>query len=309
MKPEELFMLWRRFNRVHTQSIGLLGRTLSGSPFSLTEGRLLYDIGHGEPATSAMLARRLGLDPAYLARLVAKLEAAGLLWREKKRDDRRAALLALTGKGEKVLQTLEDAAMRDAEALLGKCDEAGRRRVARALKTIMRELGGAEQASVELVIRPHRPGDVSLVIHQQTRLYHEEYDWDIGYEALAGGIGARFLAEFKPDREACWIAELDGEVCGAVFLVEKEPGVAQLRLLHVEAWARGRGIGARLVALCTEFARARGYEHIMLWTNDVLAGARKLYEAEGYQLVESEPHHSFGTELVGQYWQLDLRGV
>ena len=309
MDREDLFHLWRQFNRMHTQSIGLLGRTLSGSPFSLAEARIIHDVGHGAPITSADLARSLGMDPAYLARIVARLEKAGLVTRGAKQGDGRAAILSLTVEGAKALARLEDAAMQEADALLGGCDEAGRRRIATALRTVMRELGRSAgvPAAGEVVIRPHRPGDVSLVIHQQMRLYEAEYGWTIDYEALAGSIAAKFLDEFKPGREACWIAELDGEVCGTVFVVEKSSDTAQLRLLHVEPWARGHGIGRRLVRLCIDFARASGYRTLFLWTNDVLAAARAIYVSEGFRLVESEEHHSFGADLVGQNWELDLR--
>lgn len=156
------------------------------------------------------------------------------------------------------------------------------------------------------VLRDPRPGDIGWIIHRQTCLYAGEYGWDWNFEALVAGIGAEFIRNFRPDRERCWVAEQDGQVVGSVFVVRQDDETAKLRMLYVEAGARGQGLGRRLVDECIAFARARGYRRLVLWTNDVLVSARRIYEAAGFELVQEEPHHSFGKDLVGQVWALEL---
>ncbi len=165
---------------------------------------------------------------------------------------------------------------------------------------------GRETAARGYVLREHRIGDIGWVIRRQGMLYAQEYGWDGRFEALVAEIAARFIQRFKPEWERAWIAEIDGEIVGSVFLVRKSPRVAQLRMLYVEPKARGLGIGARLTDECIQWARARGYRRLTLWTNDVLVSARRIYVAAGFKLIGEEPHHSFGHDMVGQYWDLTL---
>jgi GNAT superfamily N-acetyltransferase len=156
------------------------------------------------------------------------------------------------------------------------------------------------------VLRDLRIGDVGWVIHRQAELYAREYGWDVTFEALLAEIGAEFIRKFDASGERGWIAERDGTPVGAVLCVRASALVAKLRLLHVEPQARGLGIGAALVDACIAFARDRGYSTLTLWTNDVLVAARHIYESRGFRLTSQESHHSFGKDLVGQYWELDL---
>jgi GNAT superfamily N-acetyltransferase len=151
-----------------------------------------------------------------------------------------------------------------------------------------------------------RAGDLGWVVMAHGEQYDREFGWDSDFEALVAQIVADYAVDHDPDREAAWIAELDGERVGCVFCVREDDTTAKLRILLVDPAARGHRLGTRLVDTCLDFARAAGYRRITLWTNDVLVSARRIYEAAGFELVASEPHHSFGRELVGQNWSLDL---
>jgi GNAT superfamily N-acetyltransferase len=147
------------------------------------------------------------------------------------------------------------------------------------------------------------------IICRHAELYRHEYGWDEQFEAMVGEIAVKFIRNYDPKMEHCWIAELDGENVGSVMLVKKSAAVAQLRLLLVEPRARGMGVGARLVEECIRFACGAGYRKMILWTNSVLHAARHVYEKAGFRLVKEEPHHTFGKDLVGQIWGLKLSPV
>ena len=296
----------RRFNRLYTRRIGALGAGLLDSPFSLAEARLLYELAHRDRPAAAELARDLGLDAGYLSRLLRGLERRRLISRERSKSDARQSLLSLTAAGRRTFATLDTRSSAEVRAMLGKLPDAGQRRLVEAMRDVERLLGAAPEPKVPYLLRPHRPGDMGWVVHRHAALYAQEYGWDERFEALVAKIVAKFIDDFDPKRERCWIAERDGEIVGSVFLVTKSPTVAQLRMLYVEPGARGLGIGKRLVDECERFAREKGYRKIVLWTNSILHAARHIYEAAGYRLVAEEPHHSFGHRLVGQTWELKL---
>lgn len=297
----------RRFNRFYTARIGALGGGHLGTPHSLTEARLLFELGGGGPATSAALAQALEIDPAQVSRTVARLDRAGLVTRARSKDDRRAHLLVLTGLGRRQFTTLDTRSRRRAAALLDPLPPARRARLLEAMRAIEEVLSAAPPTVPATVIRSHRPGDLGWIVSRHGAIYAEEYGWDGTFEALVAGVAKEFLDRFDPRCEACWIAEIDGRPVGSVCLVRKSATVARLRLFFVEPSSRGLKIGTRLVDECLRFARRCGYKHVTLWTNSILDAARRIYEQAGFERVKvSPPEQAFGKELVFETWNLTL---
>ena len=293
----------RRFNRFYTRRIGVLRAGLLGSPYRLTEARLLYELAQGGQATASALGRDLGLDLGYLSRLLQGLKRRGLVRARRAAHDGRQSLLTLTAKGRQAFAVL-DSRSRDATgAMLAALPEHDRERLVGAMRTVE---GLLSNKRGEITLRSHRPGDLGWVVERHGALYAEEYGWDGRFEALVAGIVARFVKDFDAARERCWIAESDGERVGAVLVVKQSRSTAKLRLLIVEPAARGRGLGRRLVEECIAFARARGYRRLALWTQSNLAAARAIYKRCGFRRVRKERHSSFGADLVGEFWQLAL---
>jgi DNA-binding MarR family transcriptional regulator/GNAT superfamily N-acetyltransferase len=296
----------RRFNRFYTARIGVLQEHLLESPFSLTEARVVYELAHHEQVTATALAEELSLDAGYLSRILRSFQKRGLITKRLSRTDGRQSLLSLSERGQAAFAKLNAASHREIGALLEGLPAAGQERLVKAMTAIEGLLGAQPEHKAPYILRFHRPGDMGWVVQRHGELYAAEYSWDEHFEALVAEIVARFIRRYDSKRERCWIAEKDGENVGSVFLVQRARTVAQLRLLLVEPKARGLGIGRRLVEECSRFARAAGYRKIVLWTNSVLHAARRIYEQVGYRLVEEEPHHSFGHDLVGQTWELRL---
>jgi DNA-binding MarR family transcriptional regulator/GNAT superfamily N-acetyltransferase len=296
----------RRFNRFYTQKIGVLGDGFLHSPFTLTEARVLYEVACRDKPSATELARDLGLDAGYLSRILAGFEKKKLLKRTPSETDGRRYHLSLTEKGRKAFAPLDEASRAEAVGLLQPMPAAQRDRLVGAMQTIETALGGSVAPGAAYVLRDPQAGDLGWIIHHQARLYVEEYGWNAEFEALIAEIIAQFAKHFDPARERCWVAERGGAVIGSVFLVKESESVAKLRMLYVDASARGLGLGRRLVDECVAQARAFGYKKMTLWTNDILHAARHIYLDQGFKLVKEERHHSFGKDLVGQYWELDL---
>ena len=295
----------RRFNRFYTRRIGVLREGLLGSSCTLTEARLIYELAQVPHSTATVLGRELSLDLGYLSRLLQSLKRRGLVQAKPAPHDARHSLLSLTDKGRKAFALLNSRSREEMAAMLSELREGERERLVAAMSTVESLLGN-EKRKPQIVLRSHRPGDMGWVVQTHGEVYSREYGWDERFEALVADIAARFIRNFDPEREACWIAELDGERVGSVFVVKHSKTVAKLRLLIVEPKARGRGLGRRLVEECIGFARAKGYRRLALWTQSNLAAARALYRRCGFRRVRMERHSSFGYALVGEFWQLAL---
>jgi DNA-binding MarR family transcriptional regulator/GNAT superfamily N-acetyltransferase len=296
----------RDFNRFYTRQLGLLEQGLLGSEFTLTEARVLYELASRKSSTASEIGEELGLDLGYLSRLLRKFERRRYLERARSTADARQSWLTLTPKGREAFRPLAHAAREQIAGMIEPMTQQQRRSLVAAMQTAQRLLQSTAASSTTYMIRAPRIGDIGWIIHRQGLLYALEYGWDATYEHLVAEILVAFARNFDASAERAWIAEREQCVVGSVFLVRESATVAKLRLLYVEPEARGFGIGRRLVHECIEFARAKGYKKLSLWTNDVLVSARRIYEASGFRLVKEERHHSFGRDLVGQTWELAL---
>lgn len=297
----------RRFNRFYTKRIGVLQEHLLSSRFSLSEARVLYELAREPGTTASRLADELALDPGYLSRILARFEAEGLVERVASPSDGRSSCVSLSEKGRAAFAPLDAGSRQEVEAMLRRVPRERVADVLAAMRTIEEALGPEPSRSVAYVLRPHRPGDGGWVVAAHAAVYAGEHGWDAQFEAFVAKLVARFIEHYDPQAERCWIAERDGRNVGSVFVFRKSKTVAQLRMLIVDPGARGSGIGARLVDEAVRFARDAGYRKMVLWTNDVLHAARRLYERAGFRMTHEERHHSFGRDLVGQTWELSLR--
>jgi DNA-binding MarR family transcriptional regulator/GNAT superfamily N-acetyltransferase len=302
---DDLVARVRAFNRFYTNVIGALDEGLVHSPYSLTEARVIFELAQAETTEVSALRRELDLDAGYLSRLLARFAADGLITRGRSEMDARRQIIRLTDAGRAAYRMLDGRSADEVRTLLTPLTDERRRRLVAAMDTIEGVLAEARRPA-SYVLRPLRPGDFGWVVHRHGVLYADEYGWDASFEGLVARIVADYIDKHDPRRETAWIAEVDGDPAGCVFCVRKDDSTAQLRLLLVEPSCRGMGIGARLVDECLVFARRVGYKSIMLWTNDVLGDARRIYERAGFRLAEQGAHHSFGHDLVEQVWQRDL---
>jgi DNA-binding MarR family transcriptional regulator/N-acetylglutamate synthase-like GNAT family acetyltransferase len=298
----------RGFNRFFTRKIGVLREGLLHTPYSLTEARVLFELAQHDSLTATGLGRELGLDAGYLSRILSHLESQALIERLPSEKDGRQRLLRLTPEGRQAFTLLDQRSRDEVAELLGGLSEEDQTRLLKDMRDIEKILDKAPgfKYSEPFYLRPPEPGDLGWVVHRHGLLYAQEYTWDTSFEALVAQIAADFINHFNPARERCWIAEMGGEIVGSVFVVQADETTAKLRLLLVEPKARGLGLGSRLVEECIRFARKCGYKKIKLWTNSVLVEARNIYQKQGFVLVEQNEHHSFGQNLVGETWELDL---
>ncbi len=292
----------RSFNRFYTRVIGALDAGLTGSPHTLTEARVLFEIAAADTVEVADLRSDLGLDAGYLSRILTRFHVDGLVSREPSAVDARRQVVRLTTTGRAAFAELDASAVAATEQLVGPLSDGARARLTDAMATIRAALDGAPVARQGYVLRAPEPGDLGWVVSRHGALYSAEYGWECSFETLV----ARIIGEFDASRDAAWIAERDGERAGCVFCCHEDDTTARLRMLLVEPSARGTGIGRRLVEQCVRHARRAGYERITLWTNDVLVAARRLYIDAGFTLDLVEPHRSFGRALVGQHWSRAL---
>lgn len=294
----------RQFNRFYTRTIGVLGEHLAGGEVSLIEARVLYEIMHGDGLLAADLVKLLGVDFGYLSRILALFEKRGWIKRERSENDARKSHLLLTPKGRKAYATLNQQASDEVAKLLAPLTLPQQQQLQTHLRQVQSLLNPATEPKVTL--RTHRAGDMGWIVQRHGAVYEKEYGFNSKFEALVAEICAKFLRDYDPSAERCWIAELGGVPVGSIMLVRSSESVAKLRLLLVEDSARGHGVGRALVEACVSFARQAGYHSITLWTQSNLIAARKLYQSVGFECVGSEPNASFGPALIAETWTMPL---
>jgi DNA-binding MarR family transcriptional regulator/GNAT superfamily N-acetyltransferase len=299
---------FRHFNRMYTRYIGTLNEGLLNSDYSLAEARVLYELATRTSPKASEIAEELGMDAGYLSRLLGKFERDGLLTKKTSEQDGRYAELMLTTRGKSVFKKLNALSDEQARGVLEELAPAARMELIDCMRSMESILMEVDRSRVPYILRPHRVGDMGWVVYREGLGYAEQFGWDETFEALAANIVSEFIKNYQPARERCWIAEVDGQNVGHIFLVKhpSQPHTAKLRLLFVEPSARGMGLGDALVKECVRFARTAGYRKVVLWTQSILTAAHRIYERAGFRLVKEEPHHSFGKDLVGQEWELEL---
>ncbi len=295
----------RAFNRFYTNTIGLLRGKYLDTPYSLTEARILFELAQRDASEVTDLRHAVDVDAGYLSRILSRFESDGLIGRQRSATDGRRQVIRLTDNGRSVVAGLDGRSAAHTRDMLAAVRDDDRRRLLDAMRAITDVLSEAPQPRGYLLRSP-RPGDMGWVVQRNGAVYAEEFGWDSSYEALVARIVADYVDHREPEAEAAWIAEVDGARAGCVFCVRENATTARLRLLLVEPWARGLGIGARLVEEVLRFARRAGYSDITLWTNDVLVDARRMYQRAGFTLDNESRHHSFGQDLVGQNWSRRL---
>ncbi len=295
----------RAFNRFYTRRIGLLNERPYGGDFTLTEVRVLFELAHTASLKPGDLVTSLGLDPAYVSRILKRFEASGLVERWRDPNDGRAFIIRLTTAGREAFAPLNAASIEGLSAMIDHLTGDQKREVSGAVRTLTDLL--AHTSAAPITLRPLQVGDIGTITRRQGELYAAEYGWDITYEALVAELLSAFVNGFDAAQEEAFIADRGGEVVGSVFLFRGDaPGVAKLRLLYVDASVRGQGLGARLVEACIAAARSRGYKRMTLWTQDCLVSARRIYQAAGFELASEQRHHRFGHDLNAQVWERAL---
>ncbi|HEX6528039.1 MAG TPA: helix-turn-helix domain-containing GNAT family N-acetyltransferase [Streptosporangiaceae bacterium] len=308
----------REFNRFYTNLIGLLRGKYLETPYSLTEARILFELAQRDQASGdqargdatevADLRRVVDIDAGYLSRILARFEADGVVTKERSAADGRRQVIRLTGTGREIIAGLDARSARQTADMLAPLHDEDRHRLLDAMRTIT-EVLTESPAPRAYVLRAPQPGDMGWVVQRHGAMYAEEFGWDQTFEALVARLVADYVSNQDRRKEAAWIAEVDGQRAGCVFCVrdnDEDETTARLRMLLVEPWARGLGIGGRLVDEVLRFARNAGYSRIVLWTHDVQADALRLYKRAGFTLDSESPSHSFGTELVDQTWSRPL---
>lgn len=297
---------FRRFSRFFTQFVGALDPHFAGMEMTAAEARLLYEIAQRTRPLAADLQNTLKMDAGFVSRVLRRFETRGWIARERGEQDARRRPITLTVEGHAAFAELDRRQNKVVESILQRLSLPERDQLVASL-CIAQNLLDPTAEKHGFTLRSFGPGDMGMITARQARLYRETFGWNEHIEIVAGQVTTDFLRNFKPSREQCWIAEVEGQMAGSVMLTDEGDGVARLRLLYVEPFAQGMGIGRALVTACIDFAREAGYREIVLWTHTILESARRIYARAGFVITETAMHEIFGTPLMGETWRLSLQ--
>ena len=298
----------RAFSRFYTARLGVVGTSYLGTHYTLTDARIIFELNAREQTRAVELVRDLGIDPAYLSRIITRFRKDGLLTAVTDPDDARNRILTLTAEGKAEAARLADLSRREIGTMIADLSAGEAEALEQALHTVERHLSGQNRRPEDLTLRSHRPGDMGWIVQSQSAFYTREYGWNSNFEALVAEVTAQFLKTFNPLRERAWIAMYDGARVGSVMVTDGGDDTAKLRLLYVDEAARGLGLGTRLVDTCIAFATDAGYRKLSLWTNHPLTAARAIYARKGFAMIAQTEHTMFGPPLTGETWELNLSG-
>lgn len=294
----------RAFNRLWTLRLGLLGRNYLDSALSVTEARVLYDLAEPGTHTARGLAQALVLDEAQLSRHLARFRQLGLIETRADPGDRRQKLLSLTAPGRDLAMDLRARSRRDLAARIAALGPDAATLLDQGIAALNAALEPPSAGDVRL--RGLEPGDLGWVTMEHGRLYALDEGYDQSFEALVARILADFIETRDPAADGAWIAEADGRRLGCVFLRREDAATARLRLFLLLPEARGLGLGRRMLATATEFARAAGYRRMVLWTHESHEAACALYRKTGWRMVARAPAQAFGQAVIDQHWEIGL---
>jgi DNA-binding MarR family transcriptional regulator len=308
---EERLEVIRSFNRMYMQRIGLLAENIFGSPFSPAEARVIAELSLKKTTTASILARELKLDGGYLSRILHRFEKEGLISKEKSKEDGRQRNILMTKKGKKTGDDMMEEARKIITSIVGPLPVQDQIRLVAAMTSIDRIINRNRNTEDRVTpppytVRPHRTGDIGLIIHNHAVRFAEDYGFNSEFEALVAEKSAEFIRNFNPARERCWVAEIDNHLVGSVFLVDSKDGCGEIRLLYVAPHARGIGIGTSMLGELVRFAKHVGYKKLCMRTESVLEYAVPLFDAAGLKIVKETPHCRFGKDVVGQDWEMAL---
>lgn len=300
----------RSFNRMYMHRIGVLAEKIFGSPYSLAEVRVLHELSFRKAVTASILCRDLRMDGGYISRILQGFEKEGLITKERSKRDGRQRTIHLTRKGRKIGDSILSEAKRKVLDMLAPVSPDDQQRLIDAMNTIDEIINANINAAVLegniWTLRPHRPGDMGLIIHSHAVQFAEDYGWNEEFEALVAERTAEFIRNFDPAWERCWLAEHNGKMVGSLCLVRVKEEVAELRLPFVTSEARNLGIGKSMLAEAIRFARHVGYKKLTMWTESLHEHSRDLFEDAGLRIMREIQHHRFGKDLTGQHWEMDL---
>lgn len=306
-KPDEQVEIVRAFNRIYSQRMGVLGQPQYDSPYSMTEMRVIYEIHQARSTNARDLSLGLGLDGGYLSRILQKLESQDIITKKQSKSDARRREITLTAKGKKIYLDWSDSMNLRIREMLDALGAGERAQLLASLRAASSTLSVSQKTQRSLSYRPHQTGDMGLIIHSHAVQFAKDYGWNQEFEALVAERTSEFIRNFDAQKERCIVADIDGQLVGSVFIVKLSDVMCELRLLFVLPKARGLGVGHDLLSEALRFAKGAGYGKIAMWTESVSVYAARMFTDAGFKLLEKTPHRRFGKDLIGQYWELDLR--